>query len=155
MPTSSFRTFNSPGGQVVNGVSYLYDTISGVFRPIYTSDFSASVTVGDIAVTGGQIGPKASATVSNDTVSGAAGLVLASNTNRNSFFIQNLHTGALMVRFSSSPATSSNMNLLLKGGTAINDGLGSSYHSEPTTYLGPVSVSGYGGAPVSYLVWET
>lgn len=59
---ASYRLFNSPGGQTVNGVSYIYDNDSGVFRPAYKSDFAAnisvsglSVSVGAVAVTGGTI----------------------------------------------------------------------------------------------------
>lgn len=36
---ATFRTYNAPGGPFTNGVSYLLSTQSGVFRPLYDTDF--------------------------------------------------------------------------------------------------------------------
>lgn len=91
---------------------------------------------------------------SNDTVTGTFGVVLSNNPNRRQWFIQNLHTGCLMVRFSNIMPTTSNMNILLKGGAAINDGNGASYSDDGGRYRGPVSVTGFGGAPVLINIWE-
>lgn len=35
----SYKTFNQPAGPAVNGVAYIEDTISGIFRPARSSDF--------------------------------------------------------------------------------------------------------------------
>lgn len=37
---------------MVNGVQYVFDPVSGVFRPAYTTDFAATVSVGAVAITG-------------------------------------------------------------------------------------------------------
>lgn len=42
---ASFRTFNSPGGQTVHGVAYLFDTDSGIFRPVYKSDLASNLSL--------------------------------------------------------------------------------------------------------------
>ncbi len=47
---TSFRTFNSPGGPVTNGVAYALDQASGVFRPLYTSDFAGGGGGGNVTV---------------------------------------------------------------------------------------------------------
>ena len=55
MPSPSFRPFNSPGGQTINGVTYLLDVSSGVFRPAYTTDFAANVSISGLGVTVGAV----------------------------------------------------------------------------------------------------
>jgi hypothetical protein len=95
-----------------------------------------------------------SGSASNDGVTGTFGNVLASNPSRRAWFIQNLATGALMVRFSASNPTTSNLSFILKGGSAANDGSGGSWNDSPAVYTGPVSVSGLGGATVSCAVWQ-
>ena len=94
------------------------------------------------------------ASVSNDAVSGLNQVLFPANPNRLAWYIQNLHTGALMVRFSTSFPTTGFMNILLKGGAAINDGNGASYSASPAIYKGAVSVTGFGGAPVLYTAWQ-
>lgn len=189
----SFRTYNSPGGQQVYGIQYVFDVASGLFRPAYTTDFAATVSVGSVAITGvapisgiiqfastqnvnvvntpfvsvantAPIAVSGSvqsvnvesglATVSNDAVSGSTGVVLAANSNRLAWFIQNLHTGGLMVRLGNTLPSTGNLNFILKGGTVINDGLGASWTDSPAIYRGNVSVSGLGGSPTLYTAWQ-
>lgn len=63
---ASFRTFNSPGGQTVNGVTYLYDTDSGIFRPVYKSDLASSVSLSGLSL---------DSTTTNQLLSGISGLL--------------------------------------------------------------------------------
>jgi hypothetical protein len=91
-------------------------------------------------------------TASNDVISGAFGVALSANASRKQWFIQNLATGGLLVRYSTSLPTASAYNMILKGGSNAADGLGASYSD--TVYRGPVSVTGQGGASVSYTIWE-
>lgn len=95
-----------------------------------------------------------SATVSNDYVSGAFQVVLPATPTRKGFFIQNLATGALMVRYSTSMPSTGNLNFVLAGGTADNDGKGASWSEFPAVWTGPLSVSGLGGAPMLYTAWQ-
>ena len=82
-----YRTYSSPGGQVVNGVAYIYDPtlvvgeITGNFRPAFTSDFAANInvsglnlSVGSVAVTGGSVA------ISNTTPIPVSGVVVTSAT---------------------------------------------------------------------------
>lgn len=138
---SSFRTFNSPGGQLINGVSYVLDTSSGAFRPLYTSDLAANAGA-------------TTTTTPVPLITGAFGTVLADNPARKGWYVKNLHTGALMVGFSAAIPTTGSLNLLLAGGTAVNDGKGQDWTDIPCAFTGPVSVSGVGGAPVLATVWQ-
>lgn len=80
---TSFRVFNAPGGQTVNGVSYCLDQTSGIFRPFYNTDFASSVSVsglaiGNVAITGTV---NTVDTIGNQLLSGISG---ALTTNLNS-----------------------------------------------------------------------
>lgn len=96
-----------------------------------------------------------SAYVSNSAVSGSnTGQVLfRANSARLGWFIQNLHTSGLMIRFGTSLPSTGFMNVLLKGGLQINDGNGGTWSDMPAIYKGPVSVSGFGGQAL-YTAWE-
>lgn len=91
--------------------------------------------------------------VSNDGVTGTFGTVLGANPARKAWYLQNLQTGALMVRLGTSFPSTANLNMMLQGGTVINDGKGGVYEDEQGRYRGAVSVSGFGGATVSCAVW--
>ena len=89
-----YRTYSSPGGQVVNGVAYIYDPslvvgeITGNFRPAITSDFAANIsvsglnlTVGSVAVTGGSVSiAGGSVAVSNTAPIPISGVVISNAT---------------------------------------------------------------------------
>ncbi len=96
--------------------------------------------------------------VLNSGVSGLApaffGTALGNNPSRKGWFIANLSTGALMVNFSTNMPTTGVLNLFLKGASAAWAGDGASYTDSPAVYTGPVSVSGFGGAPCVYNAWQ-
>ena len=82
------------------------------------------------------------------------GQVLAANPLRKAWFIMNLATGQLMLKLGSSVPTTGSMNMVLKGSTAINDGLGASWSDDQGRYRGAVFVSGLGGAPILATAWQ-
>lgn len=183
-------------------LQYLYDTVSGVYRPVRATDFAnatisvtGNVSIDDfitlsgnssVGITGGYIGisgtanvnitnpilavsgnstvinnvavngavgitgqpvnvtgynfPVGATTVSNSTVSGSNGTVLAANSNRKSFFVQNNGTGnAIFVAYVAGASTAVR-NIILKPGTAADDGLGGSLTDD--IWKGIVSISG-------------
>lgn len=67
--------------------------------------------------------------------------VVASNTSRRAFIIQNLGTNALYVRFLAG-ATTSLFNVVLKAGSVNDDGTGGSISSTNPCYTGDISVAG-------------
>lgn len=82
------------------------------------------------------------------------GTCLPSNPTRHSWTIQNIGTGQLMVKMSSSIPTTGTLDIILKGASAAWAGDGAVWTDSPATYTGPVSVSGFGGAPCIYKAWE-
>jgi hypothetical protein len=93
--------------------------------------------------------PEQSTGISNFTVSGSNGLVLPANSYRREFFVQNLDTGVLYVKYGLN-ANASSFNFVLAGNTSTNAGDGGSLNDE--SYVGNVSVSGL--ANVRYIGWE-
>jgi len=93
--------------------------------------------------------PEQSTGISNFTVSGSNGLVLPANSYRREFFVQNLATGVLYVKYGLN-ANASSFNFVLAGNTSTNAGDGGSLNDEG--YVGNVSVSGL--ANVRYISWE-
>lgn len=93
--------------------------------------------------------PIQSSTISNSTISGSNGTVLAANANRLELFVQNLATGALFVKYGAD-ASSSSFNFVLAANSASNAGDGGSLSDQ--AYTGVVSVSGAVGP--SYISWE-
>jgi hypothetical protein len=93
--------------------------------------------------------PEQSTGISNFTVSGRNGLVLPANSYRREFFVQNLDTGVLYVKYGLN-ANASSFNFVLAGNTSTNAGDGGSLNDE--SYVGNVSVSGL--ANVRYIGWE-
>lgn len=72
----------------------------------------------------------------------SAATALAENKARAGFLIQNLGTNPLFVRFGSGASTTV-FNLILKGGTGNDDGLGGSYEkADGTMYTGIITVAG-------------
>ena len=152
-----FRTFGDTFGKGAPAFLHVADTgvvftnadgqsQTGAWRAATPSDL-----VGYSAVT---TTPSGSATVSNQIVSGSNQTLFAANPNRLAVFVQNLHTGVLGIRFSTSTPTTGLMNVLLKGGAAVNDGNGGTWLDSPAVYKGPISVASFGGAPVLYNSWE-
>ena len=100
---------------------------------------AVGITGQPINVTGYNF-PVGATTVSNSTVSGSNGTVLAANSNRKSFFVQNNGTGnAVFVAYVAGASTAVR-NIVLKPGTAADDGLGGSLTDD--IWKGIVSVSG-------------
>lgn len=71
-----------------------------------------------------------------------AGDVLAANSKRKGFIIQNVGTGTIFIRFGTG-ASSTVFHIVLKGGTGDSDGNGGSYSQmEGTVFQGIISVAG-------------
>ena len=92
--------------------------------------------------------PIQSSTISNSTVSGSNGTVLAANQNRLELFVQNLATSALYVKYGAG-ANNTSFNFVLAANSASNAGDGGSLSNQ--AYTGVVSVS---GSTPSYICWE-
>jgi hypothetical protein len=92
--------------------------------------------------------PIQSSTISNSTISGSNGTVLAANENRLELFVQNLATGALYVKYGQN-ANNTSFNFVLAANTTSNAGNGGSRSDQ--AYTGIVSVS---GSTPSYICWE-
>jgi hypothetical protein len=120
-----YRTYTSPGGQVVNGVAYLYDAtlvvgdITGNFRPAFTSDFAANInvsglnlSVGSVAVTGGSVA------ISNTTPIPVSGVVVTSATFDSSSIVNAQVTGNNYTLISNSLL--SGISGLLRGPVAVS-----------------------------------
>jgi hypothetical protein len=93
--------------------------------------------------------PEQSTGISNFTASGSNGRILAANSIRREFFVQNLDTGVLYVKYGLG-ANASSFNFVLAGNTSTNAGDGGSLNDQ--SYVGDVSVSGL--ANVRYISWE-
>lgn len=150
------------GYNVNDGTAYA----TGIWRNLMPSDFGGGGGVGsNVAVTNAvlavsgvvQSASASSSTVSNSSISGISnggfGVILPNNASRKQLFVQNLSTGRLLVRFSATLPTTGSYNVVLKGGTAMADGLGAAYESY--SYSGPVSVTGWDAStPIQYISWE-
>ncbi len=84
----------------------------------------------------------------NSTISGGNGTVLYANTNRILFFVQNLATTPLFVKYGTG-ASNTSFNLILKSGNGTDDGAGGSIND--TSWKGAISASG--NSP-RYIGWE-
>jgi len=93
--------------------------------------------------------PEQSTGISNFTVSGSNGRILAANSSRREFFVQNLDTGVLYVKYGLG-ASASSFNFVLAANSATNAGDGGSLNDQ--SYVGDVSVSGL--VPPRYISWE-
>lgn len=93
--------------------------------------------------------PEQSASINNFTPSGTNGMVLSSNQFRREFYVQNLSTGILYVKYGTG-IHSSSFNFILAGCTTNNAGDGGSLADQ--SYNGDVSVSGVGN--INYISWE-
>ena len=72
----------------------------------------------------------------------SATTALAAHAARGSFLIQNLGVNALFVRFGESASTTV-FNIVLKGGTGNDDGIGGSYEqSNGVVYTGIITIAG-------------
>lgn len=71
----------------------------------------------------------------------SAGTALSANDNRRTVIIQNLGTNALFVKFGDSASTS-DFDVILKGGTGADDGLGGILSFDVLSYTGVISVAG-------------
>jgi hypothetical protein len=164
--TSVTATFTGGNVTVVNSAPI---PVSGSFV----------ATVGNIAVTGGQMSVistgvtingvvgltgvnnisgnvvsnwPSSIVVSNTTPSGANGLALTQNLNRKSWFIQNVATGSapLFVNFGSI-ASAQAYNMILKGTSTLYAGDGGTFLDDGARWKGSVFVS---GQFTNYMIWE-
>lgn len=115
--------------------------ISLVYDPS-TDSYKAQelITVDDLSSKG--------ATISNFSFSGVNGIVLNENINREEFYIQNLATGILYVKYGSS-ANNASFNFILAANTTQDAGDGGSLSD--INYTGIVSVSGLNPR---YISWE-
>jgi hypothetical protein len=93
--------------------------------------------------------PEQSTGISNFTVSGSNGRILAANSSRREFFVQNLDTGVLYVKYGLA-ASNTSFNFVLAANSATNAGDGGSLNDQG--YVGDVSVSGL--VPPRYISWE-
>lgn len=71
----------------------------------------------------------------------SAGTILQENLDRRTVIIQNLGTTALFVKFGAS-ASSTDFDLVLKAGSAADDGLGGVVSFDTLSYTGVISVAG-------------
>jgi hypothetical protein len=109
-----------------------------VFQADLTQQFDAVTTF-----------PEQSTGISNFTVSGSNGLILAENPNRRELYVQNLDTGTLYVKYGLN-ATSNSFNFILAANSSTNAGDGGSLNDQ--SYVGNVSAS---GSPTTrYISWE-
>jgi hypothetical protein len=69
------------------------------------------------------------------------GTLLSANDNRRTVIVQNLGTSVLYVKFGTG-ASSTDFDLILKAGTAADDGLGGSLSYDVLSYTGVISVAG-------------
>lgn len=140
----SFKTFTSPGGQIVNGTLYLLDPglqvngQSSGFRPIASTDLIPSF-----------------ASVSNSAISGSMATfttgVLLANPYRDRLYAQVVGSGGpLYIAYNGSPASATNFNVLLAA-ASTDIGTNGGVLTE-NNYTGPVSVSGFIGC--RFILWE-
>lgn len=93
--------------------------------------------------------PEQSTGISNFTASQSNGTILAANSSRKEFFVQNLDTGVLYVKYGLDASVSS-FNFVLSANSATNAGDGGSLNDQ--SYIGNVSVSGL--VTPRYISWE-
>lgn len=93
--------------------------------------------------------PEQSTGISNFTASQSNGTILAANSSRKEFFVQNLDTGVLYVKYGLAASVSS-FNFVLAANSATNAGDGGSLNDQG--YFGNVSVSGL--VTPRYISWE-
>lgn len=93
--------------------------------------------------------PEQSTGISNSIVSGTNGTILITNSSRREFFVQNLDTGVLYVKYGLG-ADASSFNFVLAANSLTNAGDGGSLNDQG--YLGLVSVSGL--SVPRYISWE-
>ncbi len=80
-----------------------------------------------------------STTKNRSAGSASATTALPANTDRHYLFIQNLDTGVLKVKFGAGASTS-DYDVILKGGSGVADGAGGSFNSDLAIYMGIVTV---------------
>ena len=81
--------------------------------------------------------------IKTSAINTSAGTAMASNSNRLGWIIQNVGTNPVFVAFGPVAATSSVYNIVLKGGTGNDDGLGASTSQmEGTIYTGDITFAG-------------
>lgn len=157
--------FVSVGGRAVNptgaGLPTGYNTGDNVIFNFCAQNGAVLVNQGNLQKDQDEATIWTASTGSLAVSYGVSGLVapyfgtcLPSNPNRRAYFIQNLATGLLLVKLSTSIPTTGNLDFVLKGASAAWAGDGAMWSSESTTYTGPVSVTGFGGAPCVYKAWE-
>jgi hypothetical protein len=125
---------NDPGEK---RISLVYDAATDSYKA------QELLTVDDLTSKGG--------TISNFTVSGANGIVLQANANREELFIQNLGTNNLFVKYGED-ASSNSFNFILINASAnfaADGGILSDLN-----YTGIVSVLGANEATPNYISWE-
>lgn len=93
--------------------------------------------------------PEQSTGISNFTASQSNGTILAANSSRKEFFVQNLDTGVLYVKYGLGASVSS-FNFVLAANSSRNAGDGGSLNDQ--SYIGNVSVSGL--VTPRYISWE-
>lgn len=71
----------------------------------------------------------------------SAGTALAANDNRRTVIVQNLGTNALFVKFGTGASTTS-FDVILKGGSVADDGLGGTLSFDVLSYTGIITVAG-------------
>lgn len=109
-----------------------------------TADGSLKVSTTTTAV----VEAAKTSTISNYTIGTAAGTAVASNAARKDFFVQNLGTNPLFVKFGATASTSS-FNVILAAATAQDNGSGGSTSWDG--YTGEVSVA---GTSPRFIAWE-
>lgn len=88
--------------------------------------------------------------VYNSTASGANGIILSNNTNRISFFVQNLSAGSQLFLKFGTGASSASFNVVLQPDSFTDSGKGGTYTND--FWKGDVSVSG--AISPRYISWE-
>ena len=82
-----------------------------------------------------------SSTVHTRTGISSSATALSANDNRRTVLIQNLGTNPLFVKFGTG-ATTSDFDIILKGGTANDDGLGGVLSFDTLSYTGVITIAG-------------
>ncbi len=84
-----------------------------------------------------------SSTINTPSIVASAGTILAANTDRKAWMVQNVGTNTLFVRFGAD-ASSTVFHIVLKAGTGASDGLGGTFEQDGggATYTGIISIAG-------------
>lgn len=150
------RVVNPSGGGSITGYNSTGDLAMLNIAPnggVYTNQAILDQTQDNVTIWAANtgIGPLTA-------LSGAAapffGIALPNNPNRRAWFAVNLGTGGLMIKMSATIPTTGNLDLFLGGATTPWAGNGQSWTDSPAIYTGPVAISGFGGAPCVYRLWE-